>query len=250
MKKRKNKVIVTERDMVLLDFLHKRKVADYNLIRKHVFGETSSRYVIMRRLKKLQSVGLIKFDSKMRGLSLIKTFSITRNAFNSFIKNPSIRYKNLKLFSEHVVHDLELSRIADRFLQDPSIKKFYFENEICDETLNEDLDEFNSYREIRSDAAVECQRGEDTYFLGLEYESRAKSSKRYEEILKKYYASDSIQGVFYICSDIKILNKISKLESKMVENGYNKFMYGISSEVIENTEELTFCDMNGEKVTF
>lgn len=243
-----DRLFLMKRDLEIFNFLYRRKVSEFNLLKDKFFKDADFR-IAQRRLLKLKKHGLIDYSFYKSDGKAIKYFYNSKKAFEMYLKEDDILYKGVKLKSEHVSHDLALGYIGDKLLNLRASRKFFFENELNTNEYSLEIEGFQDFKRIKTDSVLEYERGDITYHLGVEYESNAKSNTRYTRILKKYYSSENISGVIYVCSNMQILNKISKLEKEIFSNEIPKIYYILKEEVLNHKGSIQLVDMVGKKLT-
>jgi len=240
----KGKVIVTERDQKLFEYLFSNKVATSEDLRMDIFNSISKQ-AVHRRLSKLINHKFVDV-TYLRQEKTQLIYSLSKKAVKEYLGNAK-NLTRLQTKSASLLHDLELVKIKRRFLKLDSVINYLTENElICGiSCLNENSE---SLRSLGADAIVEIQMNGQNYLLAVEFEASTKTSHRYEKLIKKYDLCDLVQGVLYISKIKNIQNRVRSKEMAMDLKNPGRLFYCLIDDILKESKEITFINARNESL--
>lgn len=241
MKTKKRKVRITEKDILFLNYLFAMKVTTYNRANRDIYCNYTN-IGVANRLRKLESIGLIRGGIYRTVEGGVKAISITKKAFNRFIKSGD-EYR-VELKSDSLNHDLFLSDLRNSMMHTGRIKEFLTENELQTWGKASLSPTIQACVTSNSDAYVRLNLGSTEVEAAIEYEANQKSDGRYQKLIENYYANSSIQNIFYVASSSAIVKKMMAIERTKLGEGEPKFSYCLAQNALRN-ETLKFIDING-----
>lgn len=217
-----------ERDLALLRYLHKFKVATYEQIHRDIYPEYKLNTVRIRVLKMMKDKFIKGFQDKLfrKGQKVV---SLTKLGFEKFLQNGEERRMELK--SEAIDHDLELIDVHYHLMQSPKFISYFSENQL--QTWGSpDEDDVNNLIKLNNDAIAKISFNKGEIYCAIEYEHSQKSKLKYTTILKKIYNCDDLPLILYVCKDKSIMDKISGLEKEIYADPNPKIFYQLLHEII------------------
>ena len=241
--------ILGDRDKKLFDLLYQFKVATVDDIRALVFDNIGKCHVY-RRLKELDQMGYIQRVLCQKNMMYLTAYSLTRSAFKKLLPEPKANLARDEYLSDKIEHDLGLLAIYRRLIQSPRIESFLTEN-----TLKANSSEIDTYGikdsiKHHPDAILIDQTSKGRYFLPLECELSVKKRFRYETKLMRYYQTETIPAVIYICGDDKVKRVISQTEEKYCKGYRPKVFYGILDQWPSPPAQLVLENRKGGQLIF
>ena len=238
-KRIKEKLRITKRDLSLFQYLYENKIATIRQMERDIFT-TGKRAVVTRRINKLIRAKLIKSVSLDGDLRLRRGYSLTELAFNRHVQNIYRKVERRQFGSNTPFHDLTLADIRYFLEKKKNVKNYITENIL--QSGSEYLDGRNveRFREHYPDAVLEVRAGEKWYFLCLEYEASGKSKERYEDFLNDYYYDKRVGGVLFITGKNAISEKLRRIEKEKFSLMTPKIYHCTLDEVLSGKNRLDF----------
>lgn len=216
--RKKDHVLLTDRDLDLLEALHEHVVLSFVQIHERFF-EKRNLATAMNRLRKIEDQGWIvrirvprmRTQGRIHATGVVfqltnkgrQMLSISRPSVEVFEKCPVLNLNQLD-------HDLLIADIADHF-------KRQFPG--CLWINGRYLSDREGLRKI-PDAVL--LRPSDKQFIAIEFELHGKSSIRYREIIANFKSSRRIEQVIYVTANTSVGRKImSAIEGYTVPVGHN-----------------------------
>ena len=218
------KCIVTERDREIFRLLFEYKVATVAKIKEYCFGKTGIKRVY-RRLTQLAGADFIGSSWKNTGEGERKIFFLTdkgKKELNAFYPDNT---KNYKLKSEHWEHDLVLLDIGKRLSGKKNTVRYLSENILQSGEGHREDDILGDFVRANSDAYLDLLFKGERYNIAIEFENSVKSSKRYRDLVEKYYLAQGIDAVFYFHRDERVRKIIEGHEASERPKNHPKFFF-------------------------
>ena len=237
---------ITEMDVKFFFYLHAVKIATYKQIQRDIYSDMKLKSVC-NRLGKMEKLSLIS-GVQNRQFSLgERLISLTKKGFNQYVAQGSELRSELK--SEANNHDIQLVDIRSTFLKLKKIRSYWCENEIqtWGETLSDNLTK--RVVQLNSDAVANFAFSGGDILAAIEYEDSEKGVQRYEPIVKKYYLSNDIGAVFYVCKSQNLVRKISEVEKALYPSDKPKIFYQVLSNLTGN-DAISFHNFNNFALKF
>ena len=162
---------MSEKDLELLTFLHKVKVASYAQIGRDIYCGYHKDSV-GKRLRKLEDNRLIHGGRNRLLCNGKKIVSLTKHGFDSFIKNGT--EVRIELKSDAKQHDLVLVDIRHHFLKSAKTLRYATENQIQTYGFNSSERDIASFLTLNSDAVIELKFSTSNILIPIEYEGSLK----------------------------------------------------------------------------
>jgi DNA-binding Lrp family transcriptional regulator len=215
---KKPHVVLTERDVQLLNELHDNVVMSFWQVQENVFGG-KNHATVMNRLKRLELSGFIsrqripriKAWQSKREIGVV--FQITVSGLRELAKHETQKtiYERVPAISgSSLDHDLLLNDVKAKLLALHSGSRWVNGRYVANQ---------NGFEKI-PDAILELPNRDKV--LAIELELNAKSSQRYREIVSALRASQKLERVIYVTSNRQIDQKImSEIAGYSVGDGHN-----------------------------
>lgn len=238
--KRKIRVFITKRDKALFNFLYMFKIASREQIHKTFFPNVTTQ-AVSKRLRVLREVNLIKtVPLEAKNGTFKKAFSLTPKAFKDFIntKNTNLRKE---LQSDAKEHDIRLGNIYLGLKNYKEVTHYYSENLLQAGLIENEKVDLKRLSENGHDAIFLLNKKQDLYYpVAIEYEHSCKTIKRYHRFFSKVYTTPRLEGVYYICKDQSLLDKVLSIDKKYYGDLPVKIYYQLYDEVTQEKDSLIF----------
>ena len=233
------KDFLRERDVKLLDFLYQFKVASIDDIQDVAFNKIGKNHVYAR-LKELVNLDIIqKILYKKEGRNFA-AYSLSRKSFHKLLANGECGDARKQFLSNKVNHDLSIVTIYKRFIQSPRIVDFITENVLMSSSSELRSYGIEDWVKNNSDGILIDDTSKGRYFLPLECELSVKKWFRYETKLTRYYQSEKVPAVIYVCKNAQIRDAIIGIDEKYCYAYRPKVFYGLLEQFQNDSEQLTF----------
>jgi len=240
-RKRKSRIEISNSDLKLFRYLHFFRGALVDQIARDILQHLRTD-TIYWRLKKLERFDYLhgkftKFhaNKKARG--------ITTKAFKEFMANGDEQM--VEVSSKSVDHDIELIDICSALCSLQKVKCYISENELNTWNAYSKAFQVEAAIKLRSDACIKIQLDNDEFWLPLEYESNAKSIKRYEDHLYQIYSRPDLVAIFYVCKNIHVQNAIQRVEESKYKNERPRIYYILLDE-LKQKQSIAFTSRLGK----
>lgn len=239
-KNRKRRIEISNSDLKLFRYLHFFRGALVEQIARDVFQHLSIPTVYWR-LQKLEHYDYLhskftKFHANKKALG------ITAKAFKKFIANGD--EQKIEVSSKSVDHDIELIEICLTLCSLSTVKCYISENELNTWGTYSKISHLESAIKLRSDACIKIHLKSGVFWIPLEYESNAKSVKRYEDHLYQIYSRPDLVAVFYVCKNIQVQNAIQRVEEDKYQSERPRIYYILLDDLKQNSN-VTFTSRQG-----
>lgn len=239
-RKRKSRIEISSSDLKLFRYLHFFRGALVDQIARDVLQHLSIPTVYWR-LQKLEHYDYLhskftKFHANK------KAIGITAKAFKKFVANGDEQL--VEVSSKSVDHDIELIDICSVLCSLPKVKCYISENELNTWDAYTRASQLEAAIKLRSDACIKIQLDSDDFWIPIEYESNAKSIKRYEDHLYQIYSRPDLVAVFYVCKNIHVQKAIQRVEESKYQNERPRIYYILLDELKQNSN-VTFTSRQG-----
>jgi hypothetical protein len=241
------KVEINDRDLLLFLYLQSCKIATTRQINRDFFKR--SLVTTRQRLAKLRDNDLIEVVGKGLDSSRPHAYSLSNNGFEILKKYCPDKFFIQRFKSNSPVHDLMLVDLRHVFSSKKMVARFWMENEIQTHAkFVEDFD-LSTFRRLQVDGLVKLvNEKKDVMFSPIEFESTAKSQKRYEDKLKKFYEVDAIETVLFISQNVQIQDLVKKVEREKFPGISKKFYYALYDEIKFDSEKIIFRNQESFKL--
>ena len=211
--KKNSACFVDEEDQKLFDYIFRFKVASTAQIKRDIYPSVSID-VAYKRLQKFCRYKYLHRKAHRVNKQFTNVFSLTPLGFKDFITEKNAKGKHLK--SDTIDHDLKLIEIANRIQSGKRVNAYYTENALkCDFEVW-DRQCLEAVKEVHPDAIARVHFPNGEYSVAIEYEARLKNPTRYEDLFYRYREKGgAVPGIFYICANSRILNKIQQWGSRI-----------------------------------
>lgn len=243
MKKSKNMIEVTQRDIDFFCYLHSLKVATIEQIGRDCYPQLASPG-LYKRLLRLEKEGMIQgiISSSSNGK---KVYNLTTKSFKTYVQFGEIKRCELK--SDAIKHDLGLVEIRRALVQSKLVKKYLSENSLQTWPIKTLGESFGPFVQNNSDAAIEILVDDTLLHFAVEYEISFKNNQRYEEKIQSYSAETGIMGVLYILPDDESIKTMMNLEKSKDTKQKAKFFYTTLERLVQN-QDMSFTNWKGKQI--
>ncbi len=241
MKKSSQSFWKSNKDEDLFDYLHEVKIATLVQINRDVYGYEKFK-TLYKRIAKFEKLGFLTQSCHV-AFPKQKLISLTRQGFDEFLGNGDERIIELK--SDSIAHDLNLVDIRHRLLNADKVIDFFSENALQTWKKYSENTDLRPYVEARCDAALKAQFSNGDVLLAVEYEANRKYISRIDEVVAKYYNTNDIPAVLYICSDEQIVQEHIQAENRRFSK-YDARIYYKTFENFVHDQTLAFKNRDGE----
>lgn len=240
MKSRKIKTRITERDILFLKYLFAMKVTTYERAHRDIFYRYTKEGMA-NRLRKLESTGLIQGGIDRKVATGHKTISVTKKAFNHYIKSDD--ESRIEIKSDSPKHDLFLVDFRDALLKTKWLKKYLTENQIQTWGRDSPSPFVRACVSQNSGAYIMVDIAGDNIEAAIEYEAHQKNDKKYSKLVESYYSRLEIQNVFFVAENSSIIKKVKAIEKEKVGDHEPKFCYCLAKNILSG-DAINFIDLN------
>jgi len=241
------KIEVNDRDLLLFLYLQSCKIATTNQINRDFYKKSIE--ITRRRLKKLWRNNLISVVGKGLDCSRPHAYSLDDKGFEILKRYFPDKFFIQRFKSNSPLHDLLLVDLKHVFSSKKMVARFWMENEI--QTHSKFVEDFDlsTFRRLQVDGLVKLvNERNDVMYSPIEFESTAKSQKRYEGKLKKFYEVDAIETVLFISQNLQIQDLVKKVERETFPHETKKFYYVLLEEIKFDSEKITFRNQESLKL--
>ena len=245
--KHSRKPRINKNDINLFHYIFDQKIVSFDQLKRKFFPNTTNR-ALYYKLHLFKKEDLIR--KRINPLKETPSFAyeITEKTYYNFIHKKGVNDRIIKIKSDAIAHDLMLSEIREKFENLHDIVAFHPENRIQAYHEYSDHPHYLDLMEAHPDAIVEFQFGDnDPFSVPLEYESEAKSFKRWEEKWMEYQYKTKSNKLLYICSDSFLMEKMIRgINASDLKDDFDMYMSTISY-VLNEKEQLPFWKQNLSK---
>jgi DNA-binding Lrp family transcriptional regulator len=246
--KRKNeRIVVTDRDLSIFRFLYEQKVASQKNILDKFFLK-SSKQACVKRMQKLVKAQLIEKFGICHNNKTAIAYSLKDKSFMMIKHQLDLDGTQIKMKSDAIYHDIELSRLRVMLESFEMVQGFYPENRLQSCLLGEYDTDLMPFRKINSDAALKIRTKKGSFFAAFEYERSIKQRSRYAKKFLDYYLDHSIPAVFYFCESKSVQNIIREVDKAVSQKHDPKVFTFCKENVQDYKNELPF--INSKNGTF
>jgi DNA-binding PadR family transcriptional regulator len=240
------KLIITRRDVLLFEYLHACKVATTKQINRDIFK--TSHATCYQRLKKYQEKDFLKVVPTDRRRDQSYAYEVTTKGEKIIKANLRDLISGDRFRSNSVAHDLTLVDIKNVLMSKNDVKEYFTENQIQTYKDFRTENDLIPFKEVQCDAGIMIQKGDvDPLYIGVEYESSAKSRGRYLDKIGSLYYNGPVY-LIYICKDKSLIKKLKKIETIYIQNRAPKIFYITLSEFLESKDSVTFTRQDGKSI--
>ncbi len=239
-------LIIMKRDVQFFKYLHACKVATTKQINRDIFKTCHA--TCYQRLQKYLEKKFLQVVPTDRQRDQSYAYEVTKKGEKVIKANIRDLLCENRFRSNSVAHDLTLVDIRNILLSKNDVKEYFTENQIQtykDFRTEKDLIPF---QELQCDAGIMIQRGDtNPLYIGVEYESSAKSRSRYLDKIGSLYYNGPVY-LIYICKDKSLIKKLKKIEGIYIKNRAPKIFYITLSEFLESKDSVTFTRQDGKSI--
>lgn len=243
--KSKRKVLLNQRDHLILTDLFYNKGLDLNLIRQKYFAQKHKTTAI-KRMNVLTNGGYIEKRAFFESINYYIIYFITQKGFNEIVGKLSGKVIRKEFKGTNPEHDLEVSRICYRLQSARNLTDCKLENEIQSIDFGVLDEHFKSPRRLNSDIYAQIKINDVDYKIAIEYERTPKESERWSEYLLNYHVESDIDLVLYICADDSIKSGLQKIETELAKSYSPKVFFCTLKCFFENELNATFSNPSGK----
>lgn len=242
-KGKRSLVLITPRDIKLLEFVFESKVVTFKQLALMIFPGKSIT-TARARVNKLRKEGLIDVSGMYLRNQRFFSYSLTKKGLSLLVQHSSNFIDRKNLISDSIYHDLTLVDIVLSLRRFSRVKRLLSENALsCYKNVREN-EVFKEYSLMRSDGMIELYSEKRQLLAALEYDRTEKSKSRYMDKFRKYYDS-KINGVLYICETKSMLENLMSIDEKICDNKSIKFFFTLKDDVLSGKKEIHFKNFKG-----
>ncbi|MCT4642792.1 MAG: replication-relaxation family protein [Bacteriovoracaceae bacterium] len=235
------KIIITQRDRQVLRGLFEQKVMDQETVKQAFFKEKSISACV-KRMQKLVRGGYVNKSGIHQDKTKMKIiYSLSVLGLEVILSHFDLIKDKATFKSDSILHDLELSKLRYKIKKYQSVANYFSENAIKNFCYGVDDKKFEPYRRLNSDAVLNIEDNDTSFFIAFEYERSIKSQERYIKKILDYYTENSVNAVFYVCQSQTILNLIKRVDGSLCkEYGESKIYTCLQEDFYKGIPKLAF----------
>ena len=240
-------IVITHRDVLLFEYLHACKVATTKQINRDIFK--TSHATCYQRLRRYEEKNFLKVVPTDRQRDQSYAYEVTKKGEKVIKANIRDLLCENRFRSNSVAHDLTLVDIRNILLSKNDVKEYFTENQIQTYKDFRTEKDIVPFQELQCDAGIMLQRGDtNPLYIGVEYESSAKSRSRYLDKIGSLYYNGPVY-LIYICKDKSLIKKLKKIEAIYIKDRPPKIFYTTLSEFLESKDSVTFTRQDGKSIS-
>ncbi|MFK7823318.1 MAG: hypothetical protein AB8G05_04120 [Oligoflexales bacterium] len=229
MKRKIKNIYMDNRDVELLHYLFKVKVASCQQIHRDIYNDICFG-AAGNRIRRLQDNKFIEIGHNRLIHHGKRTVWLKKPGFEEFVRSGN--EMRIELKSDSINHDLVLVDIRRKFLDAPTTKRYRTENEI--QTWG------GSEKQLNSDAIVSMQIQTVILDIPIEYERSPKLKQRFENMVKRYYQKSDYPLVFVLAETQAAIEAIKHCEQELFPRKKTKFFYSSVDELLSTESPKLF----------
>lgn len=233
--------VLTPRDMNILNYLFRFKIAWMDHIHQEFFKDVHYS-AVTRRLRKLEKAKLIGRNVMLDKAKCIRSsFELTTKGLDK-LKRSGLEVNRVQLKSNYPEHDLKLLELVSVLSKFSMVTKVNTENELLNDAEKELVN-------LRPDALLKLLVKGHPFLVAIEYELNAKSIARLKDKLIDYYQTGAVDAVFYLCETQAVLNKIRVIDQELSKGQKSKVFFCLAKDALSQPEKVTFTNSQGGEFT-
>lgn len=242
----KGAIILSSRDYEIFKLLFRYNISTLEQISKYIFNTTKTRHP-RRRLNLLIKNGFI-----IRGCHIRVPgnffYYLSKKGYR-IVHPKEIEKKSLNLKTMYPFHDFMLLEIGQILKKSNVIQNFYTESEYrLEQNLFTKNDFQLSSQSLNPDILITLTHKDKLIKGSLELELSDKGTKRYYDLLRKYYKNKEFNFVFYLYPrSSPIVKKIKDLEIQIDEKKFGKFFYIEYETFLDQKKPIIMSNILGEE---
>lgn len=239
--KPKIRLELSDRDLKILQYVfEQRAVAHFQIERK--FFANFHRSVCHERMSKLVKFGLLQKAVTHTDKGWILYYGSTEKGLKYVVTNSSRDITDPDFKSDSVNHDIGLVDVRERLSKSKLLAEYLSESVLQSCKSLRESEDFRSFVNINSDAALVINGKNSRYTVALEYEISDKAESRYSKKILEYHLASRVEVVLYVCRNAKIENLIRKVDSDISANYKEKVFTCLEENFHNSTTELAFSN--------
>lgn len=212
-----------------------------------MFYDVNERYVY-KRVKVLKDQGFIDSLAVCWGDRSRRAYHITPIALKIVGDEFPFEIDRPVLKSDSPFHDMDLLDVIERFNKLKIVNEIIHENVLRSCSELENLEETREFVWLRSDALVYLRGPSFSANIALEYDRADKATSRYRDKFESYYRKKKIHAVLFISKRSESMNRLKQIDAEACQGSKSKIYFCRLSDVISETESLTFTNHRGGAV--
>lgn len=242
------RLIIGQRDIDCLAFIHAHKVATAKQIHKEIFKNDYSNFC--KKMRLYEKVKLVNRATGAKDFDLSGVYELTKKGLNVVRANRKGLIKHNRYKSNSAYHDLFLVEIRYILKNRPIVANYLTENQIQTRGDFDTEEGLVDFKRLHCDGLVLLKvKATETFLkVAIEFELSDKSMNDYREKLSSYYNSGSVHAVFYICKDRITEARIKKSELDVYKSDKNKIYYLTYDQLHNPDHSVTFRSQNGSVI--
>jgi hypothetical protein len=241
----KKKVLLSNRDYLILTDLFFNKGLSLNLLRQKFFIQRH-KTTASKRMNILNKGGYVEKHAFFEKVNFNILYFVTPKGLNVIEKKLFGKVIRKELKGSNPEHDLEISKIHYKLLSARNLVECKLENEIQSVSFGILDDQYEPFRRLNSDIYAKIKINDVDYKIAFEYERTQKESKRWSEYLLNYHLEADVNLVLYICADQTIESGLQKIEMELSKSYGPKVFFCTSKCFFENESFAIFSNPNGK----
>lgn len=233
-------MILTKRDLQLIEILADYGIFSTDLIIKRVFNSIDYSSVL-KRLRILEKNNFIRRAGLLENKENV--WAVTNKASNY---HASTHFKSYWTHA-NLNHDLKIVKLRLLFEQIGIAKKW-----IPEHVIRSMIYQKYSLREAKKklipDGILECKINKKIESFAIELELNLKSQKRYQQIISLYQWKNDLHGILYIVPSHRILKKLQEIWSKFAVRANELKIFFLVLSELENLREHAYIYSNDRPI--
>lgn len=235
-------MVLTERDIALLRYLHAVKISTFQRIKREIFPDYHLKSVC-NRVYRLENNGLVRGWCNRRIENGERLIALTKKGFADFVADGG--EMRAELSSDSTEHDLALGEIRSLLLAANRVSTYHTENQLQTWGKTKLDPRLAPFVDLNCDGLATLKFADEHIFAPIEYDATLKGHDRYCSLLKRYYQHDDVLLIIFIASKTDILNRVSDIERQIFPSNEPKFVYALL-ENLRQDAQVSFKNCNGD----
>jgi len=240
------RIVITDRDYELFQYLFENKIATVNQIQRDIF-HTCNKQATSRRLLKLKRKGLIVSYLIKRDEQICLTYSLNDKGLKFASERLPELVDNNVVKSDSKDHDLDIVDLKHCLRKYSIVNKIHSESALKRYKYLQEEDDYFDFISLNSDSVFELSVNRKLLNVAFEYDRTQKSNSRYLKKINDYYDSESILAVLYVCRTRSNLKNLMNVDKKLRKQDESKFYFALQEDVLSSEEKVTFQNFKGQK---
>lgn len=242
------RLFVAERDVRVFRYLFNYKVMTVEQIWKYPYKKETVITNVRGRLRRLEIAKYVSANATFMSGKMLKTYSLRPKGLKELLRSGEFELVRNQLGSNSIIHDLTLVEIGEAIKRSNITGEYLTENEIQCIYGSEDYQKRDLVN-IRSDATSEVFGKDTTYDFAIEYEHSENSKKKYQKLVRDYYWSSQVDGIFFFYNKDWIRKTIEHFEEQDFQKRQSKFYFFDVRNGFSDKDKITFESREKSTIT-